>query len=139
MLRDTAFGLLAVGPVHAPEEMVEAVEGEPEAAAWIRLIGPVAVGVVRQPAKAEFAPVTVDDEVADKGAAVVPAFDCCDDAADQLPGFQHRAGDVSGAHDNGAGKAVPMKAQVLPGLEGAHAVAQENIITASCTHPMRPR
>ena len=62
-----------------------------------------------------------------KAAAVVPAMESGQHPAKGLGDFDQRLGLETGAHDDGTVQLPAILAQILPGVEGAHAVSQQKV------------
>ena len=66
-------------------------------------------------------------KVGHKAAAVVPTVKDCQHPAKGLGCLDQRLGLEAGAHDDGAVQLPAVLAQVLPGIEGTHAVSQQKV------------
>ena len=120
-----------VQPQDAGEHAVVGVQGEREHAALIGAVlvhlGGVAVEPVLRGAALQTLVVPGKREAGHQFAAVLPAEEDGQHPADGFCQLHQGFGLETGAHDDGTGELTAPLAQVLPGVERAHAVPQQEI------------
>ena len=120
-----------VQPQDAGEHAVVGVQGEREHAALIGAVlvhlGGVAVEPVLRGAALQTLVVPGKREAGHQLAAVLPAEEDGQHPADGFCQLYQGFGLETGAHDDGTGELTAPLAQVLPGVERAHAVPQQEI------------
>ena len=120
-----------VQPQDACEHAVVGVQGEGEHAALVGAVlvhfGLVTVEPVLRRAALETPVVAEEGEVRHQLAAVLPAKKDGQHPAERPGRGDQRFGLEAGTHDDGSVKLIAPLAKVLPGVERAHAVAQQKI------------
>ena len=120
-----------VQPQDACEHAVVGVQGEGEHAALVGAVlvhfGLVTVEPVLRRAALEAPVVAEEGEVRHQLAAVLPAEKDGQHPAERPGCGDQRFGLEAGTHDDGSVKLIAPLAKVLPGVERAHAVAQQKI------------